>query len=350
MPVTFNGVEVEVAEGGTFTLGDDLIAGSYTVYAIDDEGCTWSKKYTITEPSPMRFEVDHIDASCEDAIGAIWIDTIYGGGTKPYWKWGITTELPFIEADAQMYNIGDTAKNLYGDIYYVRLYDANGCFEDYTNAQGDDAVKILTLDFDYALTQPKCSSDSASVRPFLVSGDGNHDLEFYIEGYDLDTLDVGQTLKLPQQSPGTTKIFQLRIYDKTSDCGWGASLEVKTPEAVWLDIHERYTLVPTCPGGTDGLIAVTAGGGKAPYIYKFDERQWVEAEDFTTFAATAGEHTIVVRDANGCEATATIDLDMDENLIEFQDTIFTDCTNDGINLMHQIGSEDNYDGYENIHL
>ncbi len=44
--------------------------------------------------------------------------------------------------------------------------------------------------------------------------------------------------------------------------------------------------------------------------------------------------------------TAVIDLDMEENRIEFQDTIFTDCTNDGINLMHQIGSEDDYDGYE----
>ena len=43
----------------------------------------------------------------------------------------------------------------------------------------------------------------------------------------------------------------------------------------------------------------------------------------------------MVRDANGCEASIHFDMDVVENYIEFQDTIFTWCAEDGINLLFQ---------------
>jgi gliding motility-associated-like protein len=60
----------------------------------------------------------------------------------------------------------------------------------------------------------------------------------------------------------------------------------------------------------DGSINVVAGGGLAPFSFKIDDKSYVAeplgttSDDFP--ALTSGDHTVWIKDNNGCETSATI--------------------------------------------
>ncbi|RYF48490.1 MAG: hypothetical protein EOO39_46880, partial [Cytophagaceae bacterium] len=57
---------------------------------------------------------------------------------------------------------------------------------------------------------------------------------------------------------------------------------------------------PSCSGGADGSITVTAGGGRAPYTYSSNG---ITYQSGNTFSLGTGLQTIYVKDANGCITT-----------------------------------------------
>ncbi len=59
---------------------------------------------------------------------------------------------------------------------------------------------------------------------------------------------------------------------------------------------------PVCAGGSNGQIAVTAGGGTPAYQYSVDGGALQPGSTLT--GLMAGNHTVLVQDANGCQITA----------------------------------------------
>ena len=66
------------------------------------------------------------------------------------------------------------------------------------------------------------------------------------------------------------------------------------------------TIDPACFGGTDGHIAVIAGGGTQPYNYTIDGGAPQSVDSFTT--VSTGEHTVEVTDSNGCYTSFVLTL------------------------------------------
>ena len=78
-------------------------------------------------------------------------------------------------------------------------------------------------------------------------------------------------------------------------------------------------VTPTAAGCTvnNGTIAIGAvGGGTAPFEYSIDGGAF-SGNDINPYLA-GGTHTVVVRDANGCEFSVetTITTSMDERLLK----------------------------------
>lgn len=91
-----------------------LSAGSYTINAIDSEGCAGSETYTITEPSALSVNIFKSDITCHgESNGSAQASA--NGGTAPYtfeWSTGASTS--------------EIVGLTQGD-YSVTVTDSNGC-------------------------------------------------------------------------------------------------------------------------------------------------------------------------------------------------------------------------------
>ena len=78
---------------------------------------------------------------------------------------------------------------------------------------------------------------------------------------------------------------------------------------------EKINNVTTCNGAVlNGNIQVSATGGTPPYSYSIDNGTNYQTEDFFS-VPTEKTYNIIAKDANGCEAIATIDVGFDPELV-----------------------------------
>jgi gliding motility-associated-like protein len=92
-----------------------LIAGSYTIYCRDVNGCTISKSITLTQPPQLTATVSSVDATCNGgADGQITISA--NGGTLPY---AYTVTTPPLQS-SNIFNVTP-------GIYTATVADANVC-------------------------------------------------------------------------------------------------------------------------------------------------------------------------------------------------------------------------------
>lgn len=58
--------------------------------------------------------------------------------------------------------------------------------------------------------------------------------------------------------------------------------------------------------GDNGVITVTASGGKAPYQFQLDSKGYVTGNSFTNL--NHGQHVIIVKDDEGCQVTLSVQV------------------------------------------
>jgi len=102
------------------------------------------------------------------------------------------------------------------------------------------------------------------------------------------------------------KTYQFTIYDAKS-CTDTISVTITEPVKLKLVLIEKIR--PSCQGGSDGDIIVTATGGAGGYTYSINGGEYSASGIYGVFnGLSAGPVTISVKDANGCvfEASATL--------------------------------------------
>lgn len=116
LPYTFSWTPA--ATGSNTSHISDACAGTYTVTATDQNGCSLSQDVTVTEPLPMALAIDSIhDALCADSDDG-FINITASGGTPGYtYAWtgnGYSSNEEDIDS-------------LFPQQYVVTITDANGC-------------------------------------------------------------------------------------------------------------------------------------------------------------------------------------------------------------------------------
>lgn len=99
----------------------------------------------------------------------------------------------------------------------------------------------------------------------------------------------------------TVGSYSVTVTDATG-CTASGSVTINQPGA--LSFTTTVT-DPTCNGGTDGSITVTAAGGTAPYQYSSDNGNIYQNGNILT-GLGAGTYILRVKDANNCTATANV--------------------------------------------
>jgi len=123
----------------TSATATNLAAGNYTVTVTDNNGCSTTNSYTITQPSGIIIDIENITQLCDD-VNSVSIDV--SGGSMPYTYFWNTTPAQY---SSSISNIGSGA-------YTVIVTDANGCTQSTT----------VTINNTYVTPTPGFSVDPTS--------------------------------------------------------------------------------------------------------------------------------------------------------------------------------------------
>ncbi|MGL2987974.1 T9SS type B sorting domain-containing protein [Flavobacterium sp. RSSA_27] len=295
-----NGIITVTASGGTgvikyaispqlnqfFDTGvfDQLAPGTYDILVQDENGCFIFVTQTITEPTAILVATvagSEVQELCAGDLNAAF-DVNITGGVAPY-----SVALDTINGTYVTGTLTQTVFNftgLAGGEHTVYIKDANGCTAEW----------IVTLDESVTL-DPKaivaygCDNNSPS-NTVTVTVDASITNPADVD-YALDGSTVFQASNIFRNvAPG----FHTVTARHTNGCEKvTASFEVLgfTPLALTL-----------ADGGLNEIVA-TATGGAGNYQYSFDGGNTFSSNNKLIYYKS-GDYTVIVRDANGCEATA----------------------------------------------
>ena len=276
---------------------DGLGAGSYTVQVTDLNGCQAQAVYTLSAPVPLEATAIVINTICLGASTGS-IDLTISGGTGPYtqaWSSGL----------GLFSSTAEDLQDLFAGVYTVNITDANGCtLQRSFNVDGPD---LYTIDGQVSQFpgggNVSCGGASDGSITVAVSGG----VPPYTYTWFTPNGVIGNTTELTGLSAGT---YEFIVTDQNG-CTGLAVFELSGPEAI------EVGLLPSqfpggsnvsCPGASDGSIDAIVVGGAAPYTFL-----WT-APDGSTFGGEdptgleAGNYTLTITDAAGCEATSSITL------------------------------------------
>jgi gliding motility-associated-like protein len=266
----------------------NLYAGTYSVTAIDHNGCTASTNVTLVAPPPVVVDtITVIDVSCNGAAdGSILLSVT--GGTYPYtYTW---PQLP-LESDS-------FAQNIAGAVYAVVVADVWSC---------KDTMLIRVLE--PLPVSPVATADSVSCfgandgSVVLSASGGTAPYQYSLDGV---TFQASTTFTGLSPNNYTATIVDAHQCDTT--------IAFTIYEPAQLVVVVANTTDPLCFNGNDGTITVNITGGMPNYSAQLGS-QTINSTPYTFNTLSAGPYTITATDANSCTASVAANLNQPTQLV-----------------------------------
>jgi gliding motility-associated-like protein len=256
----------------------NLSAGSYTFTVTDQNGCTSSGTYAISEPSqPLTLSETHLNVSCFDGNdGSINLTVTGGTGTYSYQWLGDT--------QGQLAFNGEDPLGLIADNYTVAVVDQNGCSSTIVITITEPNAPLASTE---VITDVNCFGDVTGEIDPQISG-----------GTPVYTYNWSNGSSAPVLSNLAAGNYSLTV---TDDQGCIATFNYTIEEPI-----RPVTIVTTktdvlCFGEDTGVINALVTGGTTPYNYS-----WTNGEATADIdSLVAGTYTLTVTDALGCTETAS---------------------------------------------
>jgi gliding motility-associated-like protein len=248
---------------------NNLPAGNYQLVLTDNNGCSFTANYTLTQPNEALSSTNSItNVSCfGGANGAISVTT--AGGTSPYsysWNTGATTE---------------DLTGLSSGAYTLTITDANNC----------------STNLSATVTQPTQLTENAVVQNVLCHNGNSGSINSTISGgtspYSSLWSNGSTNEDLTNLVLGTYSV----IITDANNCSVSNIYNVTQPlqslqsQAIGTDV--------VCFGGSNGSIDLSVNGGTSPYDYVWSNT--AITEDIT--GLSIGTYSVTITDANNCTTT-----------------------------------------------
>ena len=268
----------------------DLVAGDHSIIITDSNGCTTTVKVTIFEPNELvvtEIPSQNFPVKCKgESNGSATVEA--SGGTPSYsYSWDNN---PPSSA---------TATDLAAGTHTVKVIDENDC----------EAIIFVTIkEPSYKLTA--IAIPNSSVKCFGGS-DGSATVTAF-GGTPPYTYDWGlsSASKLDTATDLAAGVHTVKVIDNNGCETITAPIIINEPTILTATADEFKPV--TCNGVTDGIATVVASGGTISYTYSWDNGPFGSSAVATNLAA--GNHTVTVRDANGCEVDKTVFIDQPDEL------------------------------------
>ena len=252
-----------------------LPAGTYTVVVTDANGCTANASVTITQPQVgLTVTTTQTNVLCfGNSTGAI--NATPSGGSAPYtysWSNGATTQnLTAIPSGS----------------YTVTVTDANGC----------------TATATAVITQPAAALAATTTQVMIACFGGNTgSVNMTPTGGTAPYTYVwtgGSTAQSAIGVPAGT--YTVTVTD-ANGCTTTVTATITQPQAPLTLTNTQTNIL--CFGTSTGSINLTPAGGTPAYSYLWSNN--ATTQNLTNLAA--GTYSVVVTDANGCIANASVTI------------------------------------------
>lgn len=281
-----------------------LQAGTYTLTVTDDNNCSKTWIYEITEPVALSLSANITPTTCSyGQTGAI--DLTVGDGTPPFnYLWTGPSGFTSTQEDISSLASGS---------YHVEVTDANGCFAEETF----QVVSPNAMQFSYTSVNNECFGGTEGSIDITVTGGQEPYIylwagppSFSSTSEDINNLAAGHYSLLVRDALMCTAIFEL---------------EITEPDEI--DFSETLT-TPSCAGVADGAINISTTGGTPPYSYSWAGPNSFSASTKDISGLEGGTYTLTVTDANGCVVSEDFLLDEPEVLTVSETLNFVLCAAD----------------------
>lgn len=289
----------------------NLAAGTYTITAVltNTPFCSVSKNFTIAGPNAaLVINRTYTEITCVTGNNDGSISATATGG----WPGGYEFQLERGATVVTPWSTTSSFNALTAGSYTVKVRDSKGC-------------EVFTT---VVLNNPTPIAFSATPSTTLLTCKGNTNATITVsmptggQGTNyLYTLNRTSVTPVISSGPQANKVFTnlgAGTYTVTVTDGWGCSATSATPIVIAEPTEVVASLVlansATCSATNPARLTLSATGGTAPYSYSTTANFAVVAGTFasaTTFAVAPGTYRFYVRDANGCIATVSNDIQVD---------------------------------------
>jgi guanyl-specific ribonuclease Sa len=286
-----NAVATLIATGGTapytyskdgFTfvqsnVFDNLVAGTYTTFVKDANGCINQNFIVISPLPPLNATIVKTDVRCKgNSDGSITINAT--GGQAPY-VYSVDNGVTYLSSNV--------FSNLVPGTFNITVKDSNNCTSSVTAAIGEPALLSMMP----AVTKPiDCISDTVATltatggtAPYTYSKDGFT----FVQSNVFDNLAAGTYTTFVKDANGCINQKFIVI----------SPLAPLNATIVKNDVR--------CNGNNDGSITINATGGQAPYEYSIGNG-FQKSNIFN--GLSAGSYNVTIKDTVGCLIMISVDI------------------------------------------
>ncbi len=263
-----------------------LAAGNCTTTITDNNNCTKTQTFNITQPASITIVPSTTSVSCNGGSDGKVTFTISGGTPNfnytlsPIGTTGTTSSTA-------------TINGLSTNTYTISVKDANGCTQTKT----------------FSIVQPPALTATVSVTNVLCNGGNTGSATVTASGgvppYTY-TWSVGSqtTTSIGSLTAGTN--YSVIVKDVNS-CTIAVNFTITQPSAI---VPNITTGSVSCNGAPTGTIAASPSGGTPGYNYTLTAPggSVVSTSSPPYTGLTAGNYTLTIQDANGCVITPTVNL------------------------------------------
>lgn len=269
-----------------------LSLGSYEVTVLDTNNCESKKSITIEEPSTITVQHSLSPVSCTESKNDGTIDITPAGGTGAYtfhWSNGLDTE------DVSLLSAGT---------YRVSITDANFCTETFDFAVGQPNPMSAA----FTNTNVSCYNGENGAIGLVVSGGNSNYTYSWSNGRNEASLN------------GLKKGYYSVTVTDEKNCQKYFSTSLTEPDEI--NVSANSIKHASCFGAADGSLSLSTQGGKAPYIWVWNNGKTGSVID----GLSAKDHIVTVYDANSCSKAATFQI------VEPSELVVTELADKHINV------------------
>jgi gliding motility-associated-like protein len=255
-----------------------LAPGTYTLDVTDDNGCAATATAVITQPAVLQLSATDDHVNCFNGTDGS-IDITVTGGTLPY---------------TYAWSNGSDNQNISGlteGSYDVLVTDALGCEISYSTVINQPDTLLIQ----YQVYSATCTAENGGIQAQVTGGTTPYTYEWSNEttGLNLNNVASGFYTFIVTDAQGCTNSITTEI---TSLSNIGAEVTVK-------DLR--------CYNDNTGEITAFVTSGNAPFTY-----DWSNGETTPVIEGlAAGDYSVTITDAFGCQMTETVTVDQPDSLI-----------------------------------
>ncbi|MBM3431239.1 MAG: T9SS type A sorting domain-containing protein, partial [Bacteroidetes bacterium] len=280
-PCMFNSCVFLWDNGITGKSNDSLSSGWQTVSILHPDGCLVVDSVYVPEPLPIIIDTNIVNNICYGAsLGSI---ELLNSNYQPVvynWSNGETTQL---------------ASDLSAGTYSVVVSDARGCI---------DSLEFL-------ITQPAELLVSTAVTNVLCNGNSNGEIQIQGQGGTGNyTYWLNQQTTSSLNTNLTAGVYSIYISDANNCTSQAMNVTVSEPQVLTATLSSTPQVI-----SLDGTASVNVSGGTAPYSYEWDDTN-SQTESMAVYL-NSGWYSVNVTDANGCQLTDSVFVEIEVGIEEF---------------------------------